>query len=64
MSDDSDEEVSELEVDPVREPELHPPAQISTIATTVRKFRKVPHHWLCEGRLLHLLDPLSKENTK
>jgi hypothetical protein len=44
------------------ETDLHPPPRIATLAETVAKFPGVRHQWLCEGRLLHLLDPLSPDN--
>ena len=43
---------------------VHPPPKIATVTGTNRKFPGVPHRWLCEGRMLHLLDPLLPDNQE
>ena len=46
----------------VREVELHPPPSVAIISNTVSKYPSVPHKWLCEGRLLHLMEPTLPAN--
>jgi len=46
----------------VQEIELHPPPKVAIISNTVSKYPGVPHKWLCEGRLLHLMEPTLPAN--
>jgi len=59
-TDDDDDDVDMKPADAGRrekaaETEVHPPPQIATLTTTIKKFPGIPHQWLCEGRLLHLV---------
>lgn len=39
------------------------PLRIMTLSASLKMYPNVPHMWLCEGKLLRLLDPLNTGNT-